>query len=150
MTYGAPEEELREYGIFITTYLSNEYLGKNSYIDKSKFMTFNENIAWKIPKYLLQKSTVYGYWLANATCYGVTLPSNETVILECLASDRSRHIERGCFLVNNLQLEKEQEQVVCIKVIDRKCVGITTPMNWSIEFGCYSENDESKSLKMNL
>ncbi|XP_018573963.1 uncharacterized protein LOC108912999 isoform X2 [Anoplophora glabripennis] len=146
----AEEEDLTKYVQFITTYLSNEYSGKNSYLDKTEFKIFEENIPWEIPSYLLQKPTVYGYWLPNTTCYGVTLPSNETVILECMRSDKPSHVKHGCFEVTNLQLKIKQEQIVCIKVINQVCVGITTPMNWSVVFDCYSEDNEDVDWRTNF
>ncbi|XP_018573927.1 uncharacterized protein LOC108912975 [Anoplophora glabripennis] len=149
--YEEEEEDVIEYEQFITSYLSNEYSGKNSYLNKFEFKILKQNSPWEIPPYLLQRSKVYGYWLPNTTCYGVTLPSNETVILECMPSDKPSHLNHGCFVVTNMQLKIKEEHIVCIKVIDQACVGITTPMNWSVEFDCYSEdNDDDDDWRKNF
>lgn len=141
-------DSARSYGAFITTYLSNAYLKKSSYADKPKFKTFYRNIPWNIQKKFQIKFTVHGYWLPNTTCYSITLPNNETVILECTTEDRIKHLRPGCFLVINPQVTTEQEQIVCIKVLDRLCIGIVTPMQWIVELACYYEDyNTSKCIK---
>lgn len=137
-------EQQRKYRKFIKSYLSNEYIGKNSYLGKYKFESFKEPNYSDAPEYFGRRFTVYGYWLPNSNCYGVTLDSNETVILECISK---KHEKYGCFSVINLK--NKQEQTVCTKILNETCAGITTPLKWSVALACYSqyENVTSKYIK---
>lgn len=126
----------RSVGTFITTYLSYARFGKISYSDKPKFKTFYRDVPWNIQKYLQIKSTAYGYWLPGTTCYGITLPNNETVVLECTSGDWIK--QPDCLPVMNTEIIKE-EQFVCIEMLDQYCIGIVTPKQWSVELACYGE-----------
>ncbi|XP_018573931.1 uncharacterized protein LOC108912978 [Anoplophora glabripennis] len=131
--------ELKERETFFETYLANEHEGKNSYTDKPEFRTRNLSVPPEILERFRKVHTVYGYWLPNTTCYGVTLPSNETVVLEC-TNDRPMHLQHGCFVVNNPQMDSNQERIVCMEFWRKSCAGIVTPLNWFVEFSCYSKN----------
>lgn len=117
----------------MTKYFRNELLGRNSYLDKLQFKAVQENNENILPIY----EKIYGYWLPNSDCYGLTLDSNETIILECISKKRIKHIKPGCFPIINPKTQ--QEQIVCSKILDVECIGITSPMNWTVTLACYSE-----------
>lgn len=134
-------EERRNAWTFVTEYLSDEFLGKHSYLGRSQFKASQETISY-FSKYPNEAITIYGHWIPNSTCYGLTLPSNETITLECTSADRSKHAKNGCFHIVNPKTK--EEQIVCSKVLDEGCVGVTTPMNWSVALACYHQQYKSK------
>ncbi|KAJ8911432.1 hypothetical protein NQ315_005965 [Exocentrus adspersus] len=132
--YTSYVEEQRTTYIFLKAYISDEYLGKNSHLEQTAFGISNQSSF--LPETF--ESKVYGYWLPNSSCYGITLESNETVILQC--TDTIKNKKPGCFLVSG-----PNEETVCIKILNDKCVGITTPLNWSVALACYTQHYKSQN-----
>lgn len=127
------EEQQRKYRKFIQTYLSDEYLGKHSYLTQFEFKTFKS-------EYARSTSSAYGYWLPGSDCYGVTLDSNETIIIDCISKLKSKTVKSGCFRIINKIKKPQQEQVACTKILNDTCVGIKTPSNWSVVLACYPQH----------
>lgn len=142
-------EQQRTYRKFVKTYLSDEYLGRHSYLTKFEFETFRRDNL-NLSKYLEGTSTVYGYWLPNSNCYGLTLDSNETVILECISNNTlpNEEVKSGCFRIINQKIKTQQEHIVCTKVLNDTCVGITTPLKQSVVLACYSQSKNIRSKYM--
>lgn len=114
------------YRQFVKKYLENEYSGKNLPLFDLKYKGYNLEPT--------DSFDIYTYWVPKTSCLGITLESNETIILECVVQ-KEKQEQPGCF---QLITEENERQSVCTKVLNEACVGFTTPKNLSVALACYN------------
>ncbi|KAJ8909751.1 hypothetical protein NQ315_014360 [Exocentrus adspersus] len=128
------DEKRRNYRYFVKNYIEDEYLGRNAYLHSPSFEVFNTKQFTDCSN-LIQISAS---WIPKTSCLGITLESNETIILDCLIQNEKQE-EPGCF---QLITTGNERVPVCAKILNEACVGLTTPNHWSVVLSCYPESEE--------
>ncbi|XP_023309926.1 uncharacterized protein LOC111691405 isoform X1 [Anoplophora glabripennis] len=121
-------ERQKKFRWFVKSYLENEYIGKNSALLNLKYEVFNNNLDSS------SSLDTYSYWVPKTSCLGITLESNETILLECMVL-KEKQEQPGCFQLITAENEK---QSVCTEILNEACVGLTTPKNLSVALACYN------------
>ncbi|XP_023309927.1 uncharacterized protein LOC111691405 isoform X2 [Anoplophora glabripennis] len=126
-------ERQKKFRWFVKSYLENEYIGKNSALLNLKYEVFNNNLDSS------SSLDTYSYWVPKTSCLGITLESNETILLECMVL-KEKQEQPGCFQLITAENEK---QSVCTEILNEACVGLTTPKNLSVALACYNTETEN-------
>ncbi|CAH1168748.1 unnamed protein product [Phyllotreta striolata] len=115
---------------FVQEWFSKEKLQDKWTLRLTEFMIIAPRENFKLTYCMQYNKKAYAYWMPGRDCWAVTLPSNETVVLECLGTER----RTNCFDVYGSGGKTNE---TCLRVFQEQCVGLITPMGYTLIVDCY-------------